>query len=99
SELGTGSIPTDSTIAVRASQDYRCWREFRSAIRTARDQTAKSEILLTGNERQQLERAVVQLDASLASVPRGALWWLGKVKSVFGIEPPEPEELEVLPKK
>jgi len=95
SELTARSRVDDSAIAARSSLDYRCWRDFRCALSTVRVREGQKTVLLTESEKERLDRIVLYLDSSLLSAPRRVSWWLGRAKAILGIEPSEPEELDV----
>jgi len=85
------------SILDRAGKDYRCWRDFRTALSRAGENTLQSELGVTGKYAEQFEEAKCRMDDALIGVKPGLSWWLGKVKARIGVEPPEPEEIDILP--
>lgn len=86
-----------SAVSQRASLDYRCWRDFRKTLDHSNEAIESGVIRVENDEKVRIDRARSKLESILSAVPRTIGWWLGRAKAAVGVEPAEPEDLEISP--
>lgn len=84
--------PLDANrIASQAQRDYRCWRDFQSALLSLSAPEMVDQLRLTEEETTALRHGAQRAQDAIALARHGPGWILGFVKASIGLEPHEPE--------
>jgi len=93
-ELRNGKEFNATRITKLTACDYRCWRDFRSALEHLSAGEILKDLGLTPVESLSMNEGIGHVASAVGAARHGARWWLGRVKAFFRMEPPEPEIAE-----